>query len=109
MVAMRSGSACVSHAGDSESFRESQNFPRFILLPFYFLLYFAASSSARIADRLTSVGMKPVSEYVMVTLSPPSFEKESAPLILANEATSSFQPASRNCVRKDSTAALAAS
>ena len=34
----------------------------FILHTSYFCLYFAASNSTRMADTLTSVGMKPVSE-----------------------------------------------
>ena len=38
---------------------------------------------------------------------PSSFEKESVPAMRSIEATSSFQPASRNCFRKDSTAAFA--
>src|SRR5215216_7949632 len=69
--------------------------------------YLAASSSARKADRLTSVGMKPVSLYVTVTLPPPSFENDSVPAIFSIDAWFSFQLASRNCARNDSMAALA--
>jgi hypothetical protein len=40
----------------------------------------------------------------MVTLCPFSFENKNVPALRSSEATSSFQPASRNCFRKDSTA-----